>query len=53
MLVLSRKPKERLVLKTPEGQRIEVVICQVQRSKVRVGIQAPREVVIERKELER
>jgi carbon storage regulator len=47
MLVLSRKRGERIVI----GQDIEVTILEVCGGRVRLGIQAPMEVSIQREEL--
>jgi carbon storage regulator len=47
MLVLSRKRGERIVI----GQDIEVTILEVFGGRVRLGIQAPMEVSIQREEL--
>ncbi len=48
MLVLSRKTGERLKL----GDSIVVTILELSRGKVRIGIQAPPNVVVLRDELE-
>lgn len=48
MLVLSRKEGEQIVI----GDNIVVTITQIRGDKVRVGIEAPREVTVLRKELE-
>jgi carbon storage regulator len=47
MLVLSRKVGETIKI----GQDVEVTVVRVDRGKVRLAIQAPREVVIMRSEL--
>lgn len=47
MLVLSRKVRERILI----GRDIELVVVRIQGSEVRLGIEAPREVVILRGEL--
>lgn len=47
MLVLVRKPGESLLI----GEDIELKIVDVSGDQVRIGIQAPREVTIVRKEL--
>ena len=55
MLVLTRKPGESIFVDTPDGNRIEVIIIGSKKNSsgraVRVGIKAPPEVVIARKEL--
>jgi len=47
MLVLTRKVNESIII----GESIEVMICQVRGDKVRLGITAPREVQVDRKEI--
>ncbi len=47
MLVLTRKPKESLII----GDDIEVMVLSVVGEKVRIGIQAPREIPVYRKEI--
>jgi carbon storage regulator len=47
MLVLTRKPNESIVI---DG-RITVTVVRVQGDKVRLGIEAPKEIQIWRKEL--
>lgn len=49
MLVLSRKQKERLKL----GDSIVVTVVQVSGDRVRLGIDAPQEVLVLREELDR
>lgn len=47
MLVLTRKPHESLII----GDNIEVKVLSVVGEKVRLGIQAPREIPVYRKEI--
>jgi len=47
MLVLSRRPGEALLI----GQDVRIVILSVEGERVRVGIEAPREVPVLRAEL--
>jgi carbon storage regulator CsrA len=47
MLVLSRKTDEKIVI----GDDIEITVTQIQNGKVRIGVQAPKEVRILRGEL--
>jgi carbon storage regulator len=47
MLVLTRKPKESIMI----GDDIELFVLSVAREKVRLGVQAPRDVPIFRKEI--
>jgi carbon storage regulator len=49
MLVLSRKENERLII----GENIVVQIVRAAGGKVRLGIEAPRDVAIRREELPR
>jgi len=57
MLVLSRRltadqPEEaEVVLTLPDGREVTVAVLEVDRKKVRLGITAPRDVVIARREL--
>ena len=47
MLVLTRKPDQSIMV----GGEIEITILEVRGEQVRVGIRAPREVSIHRKEI--
>ena len=47
MLIIARKPQESFVI----GDDIEVVILDIQSDKIRIGINAPKDVSILRKEL--
>jgi carbon storage regulator len=47
MLVLTRKPKESIFI----GDDIELTVLSVVGDKVRIGIRAPREVPVYRKEI--
>ena len=47
MLVLSRRVDERIQI----GDDITIVLVRIQGEQVRIGIEAPREVVIARSEL--
>jgi carbon storage regulator len=47
MLVLTRKPKESIMI----GDQIELSILSVAGDKVRIGIEAPREIPVFRKEV--
>lgn len=51
MLVLSRKRDEKIILKTNEGQEIELTVVRIDSNKVRLGIQASDQVTILRSEL--
>ena len=47
MLVLNRKPGESIIV----GDNIEIKILEIQDGKIKIGIEAPREVSILRKEV--
>ena len=49
MLVLSRKESERLII----GEKIVVTIVRIEGGSVRVGIEAPSDVQIQREEVRR
>lgn len=47
MLVVSRKKNEKIVI----NDNIEIVIVEIRGDKVRLGIEAPKEVPVHRKEV--
>lgn len=47
MLVLSRKKDERIII----DNKIEIVVVEIRGDKVRLGIEAPKEVPVHRKEV--
>jgi carbon storage regulator len=47
MLVLSRKPDQQIMI----GEGIVVTVVEIRGDKVRLGIEAPREVSVHRKEV--
>jgi len=47
MLVLSRRKNESVII----GDNIEIIIADVRGDKVRLGINAPREISVHRKEV--
>lgn len=47
MLVLNRKPGESIIL----GDNIEIRILEIQDGKIKIGIEAPKEISILRKEV--
>jgi carbon storage regulator len=49
MLVLTRKPGERIVI----SEEITVMVLEVQGNRIRLGIEAPKEIPIRRGELVR
>lgn len=52
MLVLSRLKDESIIITTPQGDKIEIVITEVSGHKVRVGIEAARNISVHRKEVQ-
>lgn len=50
MLVLGRKEGQRIII-TTGTERIEVVVCDIERDRVKVGVDAPRRVLIHREEV--
>jgi carbon storage regulator len=52
MLVLSRKKDETILLKTSNNEDIKITVVKIDnKNKVRIGIEAPREVTVVRSEL--
>jgi len=51
MLVLSRTKNERIIIIQPDGSEIEVIVLACHGGKVRIGIEADRDVVVLRGEL--
>lgn len=52
MLVLSRKKDETILLKTSNNEDIRITVVKIDnKNKVRIGIEAPREVSVIRSEL--
>lgn len=52
MLVLSRKKDEKLLIKTPLGEEVEITIVNIDgRNRVRLGIKADKQITILRSEL--
>ncbi len=47
MLVLSRKPEESIII----DDRITITVLEIRADRIRIGIEAPREVPIVREEL--
>lgn len=52
MLVLSRRPGERIVL-TIERKEVVIEVLEVSRNRVRIGIDAQKEIKVVREELPR
>jgi len=51
MLVLSRQRDQVLVLVTPDGEEIEVMVVDIRGDKVRLGVNAPKTYDVHRKEV--
>lgn len=53
MLVLARRKSERIILRTPDGTVIVVTAVEIrgQAGKVKIGIDAPPEVMVDREEI--
>jgi carbon storage regulator len=51
MLVLSRKRDEKILLRTDQGEQIELTVVRIDNNKVRLGINASEKVTILRSEL--
>lgn len=51
MLALTRRKDEAIIITTPTGEVIEIGIADVGGGKVRIGIEAPTDFSIYRKEL--
>jgi carbon storage regulator CsrA len=51
MLVLSRRKDEKIVLKLLNGETIDLTVVRIDNNKVRLGIEAPAEVIVLRQEL--
>ena len=47
MLVLTRKPGERIVI----GENITVTVLAVEGSRIRLGVEAPKEIAVMREKL--
>ena len=52
MLVVSRKPLQRIGIHAPNGDLIVITLCDTESNQARIGIDAPREYTILREELE-
>ncbi len=51
MLVLSRKPTESILITTPSGDVIRVLVDSIRGNRVSIGFEADRKIVIKRAEL--
>ena len=52
MLVLTRMQNEKIVITTPDGIRITVMVIAIRGDKVRLGIAAPKDVAVHREEVQ-
>ena len=50
MLVLTRREEQKIVIRMGTGEVIEIVVAEVRRNKVRIGIDAPPDARISRPE---
>jgi carbon storage regulator len=53
MLVLTRRVGEAILLSLPDGQKIRILCVEMERKKVRIGVEAPKEINIIREELQK
>lgn len=51
MLVLSRKRGEKIIMTTPEGDLIEIMFVDWNGDKGRIGITAPKWIIVDREEV--
>lgn len=51
MLVLARRPEEKLTIFTPNGEKIEILVTEARQGMTRLGIKAPPKYVVLRDEL--
>ncbi len=52
MLVLSRKIHEAIIITIPDGRKITLRVIDMQRGKVRIGVGADADIVVNRQEVE-
>jgi carbon storage regulator CsrA len=50
-LVLSRNLKETIVIVTPLGERVDVTVVDVRNDRVRIAIDAPETIAVDRMEV--
>lgn len=51
MLVLSRKKNESIIITTPDGEEITIVVVELRGDKVRLGIEAADNIAVHRREV--
>lgn len=52
MLVISRKVGESVILTLESGDKIKIQVTDIDRNKVRIGIDAPKEIGVFRSEIQ-
>lgn len=51
MLNLTRRPNEAVILELPTGEQVRILVCDIDRNKVKLGIAAPRAIPVHRQEV--
>lgn len=51
MLGLTRSVNESIIITTPEGHIVRVCIAEIRGRQVRIGVDAPRSILIDREEV--
>lgn len=51
MLILTRRPNETLVFRTASGELIKATVLGVHANQVRIGVDAPKSVSVDREEI--
>lgn len=51
MLILTRRPVETIDLTLEDGRRIEISVLGVNGNQVRIGIEAPKTIIVDRHEI--
>ena len=51
MLVLTRKVNQSIMIQSPSGGEIEVVVTEIRGDSLRLGIKAPQNVTVDRMEI--
>jgi len=51
MLVLSRALQERIVLELPNGELVQIVLCEIGSRTAKIGIEARRDIPVFREEV--
>jgi len=52
MLILSRRKNEIIDLTLPDGRKIEIIVAEIRGDRCRIGIVAPREIPVHRREVQ-